>query len=68
MFTRAMFATDMQRQSDILTQLSALVDQGTIQSTVSEGLGTINATNLKEAHRRLESGSTVGKLVLAGWD
>ncbi|PHR67375.1 zinc-binding alcohol dehydrogenase family protein [Alcanivorax sp.] len=67
MFTRAMFATDMQRQGNILTQLSALVDQGKIQSTVSEGLGTINAANLKEAHRRLESGQTIGKLVLAGW-
>jgi alcohol dehydrogenase len=68
MFTRAMFATDMQHQGDILSRLSELVDQDTVQTTVSEGLGTINAANLKEAHRRLESGNTVGKLVLAGWD
>ncbi|EKF75998.1 alcohol dehydrogenase [Alcanivorax hongdengensis A-11-3] len=68
MFTRAMFASQMQRQGDILAQLSELVDAGTIDSTVSEGLGPINASNLKTAHRRLESASTIGKLVLAGWD
>ena len=32
----------------------------------SESLGPINAANLKEAHRRIESGKTIGKLVLAG--
>ncbi|MDX1802848.1 MAG: zinc-binding alcohol dehydrogenase family protein [Alcanivorax sp.] len=68
MFTRAMFGKQMSRQGRILQQLSQLVDNGTIQTTVSEGLGTINAGNLKEAHRRLESGQTIGKLVLAGWD
>ena len=68
MFTRAMFAQDMQRQGDILSQLRELVDAGTIQTTISEGLGPINADNLKTAHRRLEEGNTIGKLVLAGWE
>ena len=68
MFTRAMFAAEMPRQGEILDQLRTLVDAGTIQSTVSEGLGPINANNLKTAHRKLESGQTIGKLVLAGWE
>ncbi|MZR62680.1 zinc-binding alcohol dehydrogenase family protein [Alcanivorax sp. DP30] len=68
MFTRAMFAQDMQRQGDILRQLAELVDTGTIQTTLSEGMGPINAENLKAAHRRLEEGNTIGKLVLAGWE
>ena len=68
MFTRAMYGQDMQRQGDLLQQLSQLVDAGTIQSTVSEGMGPINADNLKAAHRRLEEGKTTGKLVLAGWE
>lgn len=67
MFTRAMFAQHMQRQGDILEQLAGLVDSGTIQTTLSEGMGPINADNLKAAHKRLEEGSTIGKLVLAGW-
>jgi NADPH2:quinone reductase len=35
---------------------------------VSARLGPINAANLRQAHRLLESGSTLGKLVLEGWD
>ncbi len=67
MFTRPLFGRRMQQQGDRLAELATLVDKGVIQTTVSEGLGPINANNLKEAHRRLESGSTIGKLVLAGW-
>lgn len=68
MFTRALFGKDMERQGEILTQAARLVDDGVLQTTLSETLGPINATNLKEAHRRIESGKTLGKLVLAGWD
>ena len=51
-----------------MSKLRELVDAGTIQTTISEGLGPINADNLKTAHRRLEEGATIGKLVLAGWE
>lgn len=68
MFTRSMFGTsDLVRQHEILTRVSELVDQGRLRTTWTETLGTINARNLREAHRRLESGSTIGKLTLAGW-
>ena len=30
-------------------------------------LEAINAANLRVAHARLESGTTIGKLALAGW-
>jgi zinc-binding alcohol dehydrogenase family protein len=66
MFTRPMFETaDMQRQGEILNEVAALIDAGTIKSTVTNNLGRINAVNLLEAHRLLESGSTRGKIVLA---
>ena len=69
MFTRAMFGTpDIARQHEILTRAADLVDRGELHTTVSESLSPINATNLREAHRRLESGATIGKLVLAGGD
>ena len=69
MFTRAMFGTpDIARQHEILTRAADLVDRGELHTTVTETLRPINATNLREAHRRLESGATIGKLVLAGWD
>ena len=68
MFTRSTYGTpDLVRQHEILTRVSELVDQGRLRTTWTETLGTINAQNLREAHRRLESGSTIGKLTLAGW-
>ncbi len=45
-----------------------MIDAGQLRGTLSETLGTINATNLDIAHERLASGRTVGKLVLVGWD
>lgn len=68
MFARAKFRTpDMAEQGAILARLAALVDAGVVKSVHRETLGTINAAHLREAHRRLESGATIGKLVLAGW-
>ena len=68
MFTRAMYGTpDLVRQHEILTRVAELVDLGRLRSTWTETLGTINAANLREAHRRLESGSAIGKITLAGW-
>jgi NADPH:quinone reductase len=69
MFTRAMFGTaDIRRQHEILTLTAGLVDRGELRTTVTGTLCPINAAALREAHRRLESGTTIGKLVLAGWD
>ncbi len=68
MFARARFRTaDMAMQGHILERVASLVDAGELRGTRSETLSPINATNLREAHRRLESGATIGKLVLAGW-
>jgi NADPH2:quinone reductase len=68
MFTRAQYRTgDMIRQHEILARVADLVDQGELQSTLTQTLATIDAANLREAHRRLESGATIGKLVISGW-
>jgi len=68
MFTRSLYQTpDMARQGALLEELAALVDASRIRSTLTQPLGAINASNLRDAHRRLESGSSVGKVVLSGW-
>jgi zinc-binding alcohol dehydrogenase family protein len=68
MFTRSVFATDdMARQHEILAAVAGLLDSGQLRSTRTETLGPITAANLREAHRRIESATTRGKLVLAGW-
>ena len=69
MFARARFRTaDMIEQHRILTRAASLIDAGELRTTLSERLGTINAENLRLAHRQLEAGSTIGKLALEGWD
>ncbi|MET4569727.1 zinc-binding alcohol dehydrogenase family protein [Rhodanobacter soli] len=68
MFARARFNTpDMAEQGRILERVASLIDAGELSGTRTETLVPINAANLREAHRRLESGSTIGKLALAGW-
>jgi zinc-binding alcohol dehydrogenase family protein len=68
MFTRSLFQTpDMVEQHKILNQVSELVDQNAIQSTLAENLGTINAANLRRAHALIESGHAPGKIVLEGF-
>ncbi|GAA6186909.1 hypothetical protein NBRC116595_41600 [Aliiglaciecola sp. NS0011-25] len=68
MFTRSMFtADDMIEQHHILNKVSDLIDQGYIQTTVGKHLGTINAANLRAAHEELESGKSIGKIVLEGF-
>ncbi|MBS7541312.1 zinc-binding alcohol dehydrogenase family protein [Ancylobacter lacus] len=69
MFTRSLFQTpDMIRQHEILAELSRLVDAGRLRTTLGERAGTINAANLRRAHAALESGRTIGKIVLEGWE
>lgn len=68
MFTRSMFGTpDMIEQHKLLTEVARLVDAGTLRTTVGQELGKINAENLRRAHRLLEEGRTIGKLVLTGF-
>jgi NADPH:quinone reductase len=69
MFTRARFATaDMAEQHRILKRAASLVDAGALHTPHRQTLGPINAGNLQQAHALLESGQTIGKLTLAGWD
>ncbi|KHT44911.1 NADPH:quinone reductase [Alteromonas marina] len=68
MFTRSMFETDdMAEQSRLLSDVASLIDEGKIKTTVGKHLGKINAANLIEAHKALEEGSAIGKLVLEGF-
>ncbi len=69
MFTRSMFQTpDIDAQGRLLAEVAALVDAGVLRSTKTEHLGSMNAANLREAHRRLENGEAYGKLVLSGFE
>ncbi len=68
MFTRAKFQTpDMIEQHHILNEAARLLDEGILQTSVQKVLSPINANNLREAHRIIEEGKMIGKLVLESW-
>ncbi len=68
MYTRSLFHTpDMLSQHHLLCEVADLLDAGVLRGTLRENLGRIDAATLRRAHARLESGSTIGKLVLQGF-
>lgn len=65
MFARSKYETpDMAVQGRILARVAELVDAGDIRHTARVRLGQLSAKTLAEAHRQLEGGHTVGKIVL----
>lgn len=69
MFTRSLMQTaDMAEQQAILQKVAQLAEAGKIITTRTQSLGAITAENLRKAHALLESGRSIGKLVLSGWN
>jgi NADPH2:quinone reductase len=65
MFTRSMFETDdIQHQHEILNTVATHLNEGKLKTTLTETLEGFTVENLKKAHNQLESGSTIGKLVI----
>lgn len=64
MFTRPMFGFDLTGQQRLLSAAAALVDDGGLRSTLTEAIADFSAAGLREAHRRVESGRMIGKVVV----
>ncbi|ASF39089.1 zinc-binding alcohol dehydrogenase family protein [Halobacillus halophilus] len=65
MFTRPLFETeDMQEQQQILTRIAEKIDNNSVRTTLTETLTGLNAEQLREAHRKVESGKMIGKVVV----
>ena len=68
MFTRSMYKTpDMIEQQYLLNAVSRLVDEGVLVTTANTLLQPINAENLRKAHKMIEQGNSIGKVVLSDW-
>ena len=68
MFTRSLFKTyDMIEQHHLLITVANLIDNKRIKTTTTDLFTPINAENLRMAHKKLESGNTIGKIVLSGF-
>lgn len=65
MFTRSMYNTpDMQEQQVILQNIAKLIDEGKIKTTLSTVFEGFTPNSLKEAHKLVESGKNIGKVVI----
>lgn len=68
MFTRALFTTDdMQEQQHLLNELAQLIDSGVIKHTLTKNYSPLNASNLRQAHKDIEQGTAIGKIVVSQW-
>nr|WP_281261403.1 zinc-binding alcohol dehydrogenase family protein [Chamaesiphon polymorphus] len=69
MFTRSIFDTaDIAEQGKLLNEVSRLVDEGILRTTMTEQYSPIDAANLQQVHTTIESGKARGKIVLSGFD
>ncbi|WP_299848292.1 zinc-binding alcohol dehydrogenase family protein [uncultured Roseovarius sp.] len=68
MFARSMHQTpDMIGQHKLLSYVADQIDAGNIRTTLSNVLSPINAANMREAHRLVETGQAKGKIVVEGF-
>lgn len=68
MFTRSMYQSDdMIEQHHILNRIAELVDERKIQATAQQYFSPISVETLRQAHALIESGTTLGKVVVHGW-
>lgn len=66
MFTRPLAGGDIQlAQHHLLGRVAELVDAGQVRSTATTVLQPINAEQLREAHRLVQTGRTIGKVVVS---
>jgi zinc-binding alcohol dehydrogenase family protein len=66
MFARSTFQTpDMIEQHRILDSVAELVESGALRSTLTRTLTPFDAGSLREAHRIVESGRSIGKVVIS---
>jgi zinc-binding alcohol dehydrogenase family protein len=65
MFTRSLFKTsDMVEQGKILARVAAMIDDGQLVTTETQVLNGLSADVVKQAHRIIETGTMIGKLVI----
>jgi zinc-binding alcohol dehydrogenase family protein len=67
MFTRSLYHTpDILKQQELLNEVSAMVDEGKIKTTMTKDLGVMSETTLQQAHDLLLTNQVIGKICLQG--
>ena len=69
MYTKSYYQTDdMITQHDILDKIAQMLDSGKLRCTMTKSLTPLNATNLRKAHKLVESGQMTGRVVVSEWE
>jgi NADPH2:quinone reductase len=63
-FSEGMYGYDPESQSKILNAAATLVDAGRIRPIATTHLRGLEADRMKQAHVQIESGTTIGKVVI----
>ena len=66
-FSRIMNGSAPEKQGVILENVSRLVGEGGLQPIVSTRLDGLSVENMRAAHEQLETGQTIGKVVIEVW-
>jgi zinc-binding alcohol dehydrogenase family protein len=65
MFTHSLFQTrDMHSQNRLLREVSSLIDHRVLKTTLTQLVGPMGVDTLRAAHELVETGHTIGKVVL----
>jgi NADPH:quinone reductase len=64
MFTRSRLTPPDARQHQILNRVANLIDDGVLRTTLTETLTGLDAEHLRSAHAKIETGRTIGKIVI----
>lgn len=64
MFTRPLYGYDLEYQQRLLAETARLVDEGVLRTTLTTAIAGFDAAGIREAHRLVESGQMVGKVVV----
>lgn len=64
MFARPLFDPESTAQRELLDEVARLVDDGSVRTTATTRLARLDAATVRRAHEMIESGRTVGKIVI----
>ena len=64
MFSRPIYESADDYQHRLLNEAADLIDAGTLRTTMTRQLGPLDAATMREAHRLVESGDAIGKVVV----
>jgi zinc-binding alcohol dehydrogenase family protein len=68
MFAKSLHgAANLVSQHEALDEVAGLVNAGRIVTTATVRLSPLDAATLREAHRLVEAGDVIGKVVVSGW-